>query len=257
MKKFLSLILAVCILFSMTTVAFAEDKQTTIRYVADGTSSYEVTVPSLMTPGEVKQVTLEGTWTTDEKVVVSAPTSVTLTNDIDGDTEELAVTFSGLSVVGNNRETISLSENIAVASMPEDVIFGTWEGIVTYSVSVVELISFTFDQSNCQAEEGMTWREWFASEYCSVYFSDVEVGYEDGRFIIDGDCTVGDFAISRDGEVVIILGIDDYAVYAPIVVKISVGDSMYELTHIVLADEAILPNDVLQNTYGEDAVYTF
>lgn len=181
MRKFLSLLLAVCMLFSMTTMVSAEEKQTTIRYVADGTSSYEVTVPSLMTPGETKQVTLEGTWTTEEKVVVSAPDSVVLTNNIDGDTEELAVTFNGFEVVGDNRESISLSEDIAVASMPEDVIFGTWEGIVTYTVSVEDVVEepvmmmFSFRQVSTgdvtvsQQEytfvQGMTWREWINSDY--------------------------------------------------------------------------------------------
>lgn len=182
MRKILSLFMVVCMLFSITTMVSAEEKQTTIRYVADGTSSYEVTVPSLMTPGETKQVTLEGTWTTDEKVVVSAPDSVVLTNDIDGDTEELAVTFDYLSVVGNNRETISLSEDIAVASMPEDVIFGTWEGIVTYTVSVVELISFTIDGVEYQAENGMTWAEWVESEY--------NVNSAFGTFVDDSQCYV-------------------------------------------------------------------
>lgn len=67
-------------------------------------------------------------------------------------------------------------------------------GVVVDTVSTLPIISFTIDTTTYQAEEGMTWGEWYTSEYntTSFYINDLESGVPTGSYIMmnDGDAFV-------------------------------------------------------------------
>ena len=134
MKKILSFILFISILCSSSSIAFAEYK-TLIRSVGLADCEWELTVPSVMAPGDVGEVTLEGTWDSNTTVKVSTPEFVTITNDLDGETENLEIAFFDISKKGDNRNPISLTRKFSVAQQ-QQMLFGTWEGYFNYYVTV-------------------------------------------------------------------------------------------------------------------------
>lgn len=121
-------------IMSLTTVVFAETKETTVTYTGLETESYTLTVPSTLSPGQSGTVKLEGNWPSNRTVSVSAPNTVTLTNNLDSATKSLAVTFDDISQIGDNTKTVSVSKSISVADI-SNVLFGTWGGVITYNVS--------------------------------------------------------------------------------------------------------------------------
>lgn len=177
MKKILSLALAVMMLVSVVPMVYAADVDytngTAVEYTATGTESYTVTVPASLAPGAEGTVTLAGTWASDRKVTVTADSNVVLTNSINtADQKTLAITFAGIEQAGDNTESKTYTEAVSVAAMPADALFGTWSGKFNYSVEiddVVQLITFTIGGGTYQAEEGMTWREWYSSDYCPCF----------------------------------------------------------------------------------------
>lgn len=134
MKKFMSLVLAMVMVCSLCVTAFAADS-TTVTYVGTGTESYTVTVPASLAPGGSGEVKVEGTWASNRKLSVSAPSSVTLTNSIDGGTKTLAVTFAGIAKTGDNTVAVSDTKTISVADI-SNALFGTWSGTISYTVSM-------------------------------------------------------------------------------------------------------------------------
>lgn len=137
MKKILSIALAICMVLSLSTVAFADASgySTTVTYNGTGSSEWELNVPANMLPGESKDVTLEGTWDSSTVFNVSTDASVTMGNDINNDTETLAITFNTIEAEGNNYSEISIVEPISVADMP-DVLFGNWKGVFNYYLTL-------------------------------------------------------------------------------------------------------------------------
>ena len=134
MKKLLSSLLVICILCSLSSVVFAEHK-TLVRNVGLADCEWELTVPSVMAPGDIGEVTLEGTWDSNTTVKVSTPEFVTITNDLDGETENLEIAFFDISKKGDNRNPISLTRKFSVAQQ-QQILFGTWEGYFNYQVTV-------------------------------------------------------------------------------------------------------------------------
>lgn len=143
MKKFLSLFLSMVMVLSLGVVVFAEDYSTDVSYTGEYTDAstgehteyFEVTVPAAMTPGETKEVLADGTWPSTRTLSVTAPSSVTLTNSIDGGTKVLDVTFNAIALDGSNTVEVSTTENISVAEI-NNALFGTWEGTIAYTVSM-------------------------------------------------------------------------------------------------------------------------
>ena len=144
LKKFASLFLALVMVCSLGVTAFAapfapevqNSNSTTVTYTGTGTESYTVTVPASLAPGGSGDVSVEGTWATNRKLTVTAPSTVTLTNSINSsDTKTLAVTFDGIEVTGDNTVGVSETKTITVADIT-DALFGTWSGVISYTVSM-------------------------------------------------------------------------------------------------------------------------
>ena len=151
MKKLISLGLVGVMALSMVPMAYATtdyENGTKVEYVADADANgdgisdaeyYEVTVPALMTPGATAKVSAEGTWASNRKLVVTADTTVTLTNSISGaDQKVLDITFTdGLVVAGSNTVEVTGEKDITIADI-EDALFGTWSGTFNYTAGIVD-----------------------------------------------------------------------------------------------------------------------
>ena len=134
MKKFASLFLALVMVCSLSVSAFAAHT-TTVTYTGTSTESYTLTVPASLTPGASGEVKANGTWASNRTLVVTAPSSVTLTNDIDGGTKTLDVTFEGINQAGNDTVAQTVTKDITVANIT-NALFGTWTGTIVYNVSM-------------------------------------------------------------------------------------------------------------------------
>ena len=135
-NKFVSLLLAMVMAASLAVPAFAETHSTAVTYTGTGVESYTVTVPATLAPGESGDVSVSGTWATNRKLTVTAPSTVTLTNSINSsDTKTLAVTFDGIAKTGDNTVGVSETKTITVADI-SDALFGTWSGVISYTVSM-------------------------------------------------------------------------------------------------------------------------
>ena len=178
MKRIFSLALAGVMMFSALPVAYAADTAdytagTQVSYTADADANreYSITVPALLNPGQSGTVTLKGKWASNETVKVTADATVELTNSINSnDKKVLNITFAGMEKAGDNVEEKTYTENVAVATMPADALFGAWSGRFNYNVEFddgkqVEMISFKLGSTEYQAEKGMTYGEWVVSEY--------------------------------------------------------------------------------------------
>ena len=135
LKKFASLLLAMVMAASLAVPAFAETHSTTVTYTGTGAESYTVTVPATLAPGGSGEVKVQGTWASNRKLTVTAPSSVTLTNSIDSGTKTLAVTFAGIAKTGDNTVAVSDTKTISVAEI-SNALFGTWSGTISYTVSM-------------------------------------------------------------------------------------------------------------------------
>ena len=134
-NKFVSLLLAMVMAASLAVPAFAETHSTAVTYTGTGVESYTVTVPATLAPGGSGEVKVQGTWASNRKLTVTAPSSVTLTNSIDSGTKTLAVTFAGIAKTGDNTVAVSDTKTISVAEI-SNALFGTWSGTISYTVSM-------------------------------------------------------------------------------------------------------------------------
>lgn len=146
MKKFMSLVLALVMVCSLSVSVFA-DYSTLVTYTGDKTDSegnhteyYEVTVPATMAPGGNDSVVATGTFPTTRQLSVTAPEDVTLTCDIDSSTKVLAVDFADITLAGSNTNEVTTTEAISVADI-SNALFGTWEGTIVYSVAMADVVS--------------------------------------------------------------------------------------------------------------------
>ena len=139
MKKILSLGLAVTMAMAAMPAAYAADytQGTQVEYIADADANreYTITVPALLNPGQSGAVTLKGKWASNETVKVTADATVELTNSINSnDKKVLNIGFNGIEKAGDNTVERTYTENVSVAAMPSDALFGTWSGKFNYNV---------------------------------------------------------------------------------------------------------------------------
>lgn len=141
-NKLLSVALALVMVLSLSVPAFASNT-TSFTYTGKGNEAYTVTVPSSLAPGGSGTVKLEGTWQSNRVVTVGADKKVILTNDISGgDAKELAITFEGIELAGDNTKALTTSKTISVASI-SNALFGTWSGTFNYTVGIDDVPTFT------------------------------------------------------------------------------------------------------------------
>lgn len=168
MKKILSLALAALMVVSAVPTAFAaeipEVGTTTVTLVGTAETSgstYEVTVPAKMAPGDTADVVIEGSWKSTETLKVTAPEKVTL--HYGDQSMDVGVEFAGINQIGNDKDIINTSCSVKLED--KTATFGIWTGVIEYEVKLVEFISFTIDGVEYQAIEDMTWGEWVESKY--------------------------------------------------------------------------------------------
>jgi hypothetical protein len=171
MKKILSLTLAVVLLVSAIPTAFAADQDYSLGTAVTVTGAggeYTVTVPATLIPGQTGTVTAKGYWAADNTLKVTAPETIEVTNTETNQKATINVDFDGIESLGDDLEELTKTASISVDK--GNTKFGTWTGTIVYNVELVEppaptLITFTIDGTEYQAEEGMTWKEWTATDY--------------------------------------------------------------------------------------------
>lgn len=169
MKRFLSLFLIVLILVASVPTAFAAlgwvcetcgddlcpecercvscgacicidtndySQGTQVVFEATSSESYTITVPAKLAPGDSGTVTLQGTWAVDRYVTVTASNEIDMVNSINPhDKKVLAVTFNDIGQRGNNKTSVTTTEEISVANI-QNALFGTWSGLIEYNAEI-------------------------------------------------------------------------------------------------------------------------
>lgn len=166
MKKILSLGLAVTMAMAAMPAAYAADYTagTQVEYIADADANreYTITVPALLNPGQSGAVTLKGKWASNETVKVTADATVTLENSINSnDKKVLNIGFNGIEKAGDNTVERTYTENVSVAAMPSDALFGTWSGKFNYKVEfddgIADTVMFYGVKYMATEEDDNTW----------------------------------------------------------------------------------------------------
>lgn len=137
MKKFMSLFLALVMVCSLSVSVFAASNETVITYTGEGSEAYTITVPTTLQPGQSGTVRAEGTWASNRTLKVTTANTVTVANSIDGGEKVLDVTFAGIDQAGDNTTSITVSKTISIGSI-SNALFGTWNGVITYNVSMID-----------------------------------------------------------------------------------------------------------------------
>lgn len=154
-KKICSLLMTVLLIFSMPLFSYTGlAVSTTVRYTSTADTYYELSVPTVMSPGETASVLVTGTWDSKSLLEVSSDETVILVNNLDGEETALNISFSGISEYGSNTEEMNISEDISVESM-SNAIFGTWTGTFDYSVSMT--VNDDFEEHSGVIPEGGTY----------------------------------------------------------------------------------------------------
>lgn len=142
MKKLISVTLALVMSISLYTSAFAGtlgQDSTNVEYVGQASENYLLTVPASLSPSQSGNVKAEGTWASNRKLVVNAPNTVILTNDINAnETKTLDVVFAGINRMGNDSASIVETKTITVGEI-SNVLFGTWTGKIVYNASIKDV----------------------------------------------------------------------------------------------------------------------
>lgn len=147
MRRISKTIIPMLMLIMLTTTAFATNptsQETPVKYTGIGTQTYEVTVPSLLHPGDTGEVKLEGTWDSTKTMKVDTNESIIMTNSIDQSTKEIQIEFSNISQIGSNITPIEITESIKIGEIT-DALFGTWNGNIIFNISVDNSQPTTYD----------------------------------------------------------------------------------------------------------------
>ena len=212
MKKLFALILAVALMATMSTTAFAANTtggSTEVSFNVDPT--YTVTIPATV---ELNKVEDNGTVTYENDYTLTAQAGVrlkkgeyievTIVSDYlmetpQGATLAYTITKGGAALVDEVVATFTTdkaeqSSTIHIAAGDPDYA-GEYKDTVTFTVAVKAvpkpLISFTIDGTSYQAEEGMTWGDWVNSEYDNDEFSvDINAVKKGSSFVSNGGSNI-------------------------------------------------------------------
>ena len=212
MKKLFALILAVALMATMSTTAFAANTtggSTEVSFNVDPT--YTVTIPATV---ELNKVEDNGTVTYENDYTLTAQAGVRLkkgeyievtiaSNYVmetpQGATLAYTITKGGAALVDEVVATFTTdkaeqSSTIHIAAGDPDYA-GEYKDTVTFTVAVKAvpkpLISFTIDGTSYQAEEGMTWGDWVNSEYDNDEFSvDINAVKKGSSFVSNGGSNI-------------------------------------------------------------------
>ena len=208
MKKLFALILAVALMATMSTTAFAANTtggSTEVSFNVDPT--YTITIPATV---ELNKVEDNGTVTYENDYTLTAQAGVrlkkgeyievTVASDFEMTTTEGASLAYSITAGGNaldndvvatfTTDKAEQSSTIHIAAGDPDYA-GDYSDTVTFTISVQQaapaIINFTIGGDFYQAEEGMTWAQWVESAYNnSGFYSAYESVYwgEDFWFIL-------------------------------------------------------------------------
>ena len=213
MKKILSLGLAAAMAVSAMPMAYAADytQGTQVEYIADADANreYTITVPALLNPGQSGAVTLKGKWASNETVKVTADATVELTNSInENDKKVLNIGFAGIEKAGDNTVERTYTENVSVAAMPSDALFGTWSGKFNYNVEFddgKEPTVMFYDVRYTQSENDVL-NEWYMFKPNGELWSGGKAmpdGMKTCNYTTDGQTItsiIGTWTLSEDGR---------------------------------------------------------
>ena len=161
MRKLIGLLLVMAVMCSLCTVTFATtswENGTDVSYLGDKTTiddngtpddpsddteiydtPYTVTVPKLMAPGGTGDVVATGSFPSTQTLVVDCDDTVLMNHTLAGvdsdDDKTLDVTFTGISLAGNNEEQVTMTKTVSVADIT-DALFGQWHGHFDYDVDL-------------------------------------------------------------------------------------------------------------------------
>ncbi len=146
MKKFFAILLALCMIVTMSVTAFAaENKTTDITYNASenggvDNSTWTVTVPATLTAGTAGEVKAEGSWAPSDILSVTADENVNmyLNGDENADYATVPVTYNPIALAGSYAGAVSVTEAVTVDAdnAMSEIKFGTWEGTLTFYVAL-------------------------------------------------------------------------------------------------------------------------
>ena len=208
MKKLFALILAVALMATMSTTAFAANTtggSTEVSFNVDPT--YTVTIPATV---ELNKVEDNGTVTYENDYTLTAQAGVRLkkgeyievtiaSNYVmetpQGATLAYTITKDGNALDNDVVATFTTDKaeqtaTIHIAANDPDFA-GEYKDTVTFTVAVKDvpkpLISFTIDGTSYQAEEGMTWGDWVNSAYNTGGFrGDINAIIKGALFVSSG-----------------------------------------------------------------------
>ena len=212
MKKLFALILAVALMATMSTTAFAANTtggSTEVSFNVDPT--YTITIPATV---ELNKVEDNGTVTYENDYTLTAQAGVrlkkgeyievTIASDYLMETPQGATLAYTITKDGNaldndvvatfTTDKAEQTATIHIAANDPDYA-GEYKDTVTFTIAVKDvpkpLISFTIDGTSYQAEEGMTWGDWVNSEYDNDEFSvDINAVKKGSAFVSNGGSNI-------------------------------------------------------------------
>ena len=183
MKKLFALILAVVMIATMSTTAFAANTEGgSIKLSFNVDPTYTITIPATV---ELQKVEDNGTVTYENDYTLTAEAGVRLKKgeyiEVTVATDNEMETPEGATLAYTITKDDAALENNVVATFTTDKAAqtstihiaagdpdyaGDYSDTVTFTISVKKpTISFTIDGDTYQAEEGMTWAQWVESAY--------------------------------------------------------------------------------------------
>ena len=140
-KKFFGIAFASVLTFLSIPLIFATNTNnynqgTEVVYQSTLSEEWTITVPAKLSPNQSGTVTLQGYWPSNRTIHVSAPDTVTLTNNLlSSNKKDLPITFTAISATGNNNRPQTFTSEVAVGAIT-NALFGKWSGTFYYNVNV-------------------------------------------------------------------------------------------------------------------------